>query len=84
MPLVRRLRKRRPESGFTLIELVIALLLLAILMSASLYAILQGLGLSQRQSGPGGCQRRRDPDTGAARVDGSLTSTGFATIPGDH
>lgn len=54
MPAFHRLhrwRKRRPtdrpDSGFTLVELVVALLLLAILMSASLYAILQGLGLSR-------------------------------------
>ena len=43
----RRLRRRRPDSGFTLIELMVALLILAIVMSASLYGILQGLRLSR-------------------------------------
>jgi prepilin-type N-terminal cleavage/methylation domain-containing protein len=57
MPAFIRLRRRlsrhrangpdRPDSGFTLVELVVALLLLAIIMSASLYALLQGLGLSR-------------------------------------
>jgi prepilin-type N-terminal cleavage/methylation domain-containing protein len=46
-PWLKRRPAERPDSGFTLVELVVALLLLAILMSASLYAILQGLGLSR-------------------------------------
>src|ERR1700727_2777056 len=45
--LRRRLRARDPESGFTLVELVVAMLLIAIMMSASLYSVLQGLGLSR-------------------------------------
>jgi prepilin-type N-terminal cleavage/methylation domain-containing protein len=45
--LRRRLRARDPESGFTLVELVVAMLLIAIMMSASLYSVLQGLSLSR-------------------------------------
>ncbi len=78
--IIRRLRRRRPESGFTLIELVIALLLLAIIMSASLYAILQGLGLSRDS------QERVVASDVVTQVleqlrDTANSSTGFATIP---
>jgi prepilin-type N-terminal cleavage/methylation domain-containing protein len=45
--LRRRLRARDPESGFTLVELVVAMLLIAIMMSTSLYSVLQGLNLSR-------------------------------------
>lgn len=40
-------RKARSESGFTLVELVIAMFLLAVVMSACLYSIMQGLTLSR-------------------------------------
>jgi prepilin-type N-terminal cleavage/methylation domain-containing protein len=80
MWLVRRLRKRRPESGFTLLELVIALLLLAILMTASLYAILQGLGLSRDSQDRVVASDVATQTLEQLRVT-ALTSTGFATIP---
>jgi prepilin-type N-terminal cleavage/methylation domain-containing protein len=41
------MRRRRPETGFTLVELIVALLILAIVMSASLYGVLQGMRLSR-------------------------------------
>jgi prepilin-type N-terminal cleavage/methylation domain-containing protein len=78
--IVRRLRRRRPESGFTLIELIIALLLLAILMSASLYAILQGLGLSRDSQDRVVASDVATQTLEQLRVT-ALTSTGFATIP---
>jgi prepilin-type N-terminal cleavage/methylation domain-containing protein len=78
--IIRRLRKRRPESGFTLIELIIALLLLAILMTASLYAILQGLGLSRDSQDRVVASDVATQILEQLRVT-SLTSTGFATIP---
>jgi prepilin-type N-terminal cleavage/methylation domain-containing protein len=45
--LRRGLVRRGDESGFTLIELVVALFLLALLMSASLYSVMQGMKLSR-------------------------------------
>ncbi|HET9077403.1 MAG TPA: prepilin-type N-terminal cleavage/methylation domain-containing protein, partial [Acidimicrobiales bacterium] len=69
-----------PEAGFTLIELVVALGLLAILMSASLYSIMQGLRLSRDN---------QDRVVAANVVTGvleklqtaALTTAGFDTIP---
>lgn len=40
-------RRAREDSGFTLLELMIALMLLAIIMTSSLYSILQGMKLSR-------------------------------------
>jgi prepilin-type N-terminal cleavage/methylation domain-containing protein len=78
--IIRRLRQRRPDSGFTLIELLIALLLLAIMMTASLYAILQGLGLSRDSQDRVVASDVATQTLEQLRVT-SLTSTGFATIP---
>jgi prepilin-type N-terminal cleavage/methylation domain-containing protein len=77
---MRRLRTRRPESGFTLIELIIALMLLAILMTASLYAILQGLGLSRDSQDRVVASDVATQTLEQLRVT-ALNSTGFATIP---
>jgi prepilin-type N-terminal cleavage/methylation domain-containing protein len=80
-PRKRRLRApARPDSGFTLVELMVALLLLAIIMTASLYAILQGLGLSRDSN------NRVVASTIASGVleklrSQSLTTSGFGQIP---
>jgi len=69
-----------PDAGFTLIELVVSMALLAIMMSASLYSILSGMRLSRYS---------QDRIVAAGVVQGvlqrletaALTTAGFDAIP---